>query len=66
MLGLLEEYKDELAMHRARVPITPQRKESSKSATDELIDPNHAPIFKLLLVSEPPTLSLLLVVILMS
>ena len=38
--GLLEEYKDELAMHRARVPITPQRKESSKSITDEPIDPS--------------------------
>ena len=38
--GLLEEYKDELAMHRARVPITPQRKEFSKSATDEPIDPS--------------------------
>ena len=27
-------------MHRARIPITPQRKESSRSATDEPIDPS--------------------------
>ena len=38
--GLLEEYKEELAKHRARVPITPQHKESSKSTTDEPIDPS--------------------------
>ena len=70
--GLSEEYRDEPVMHRARVPITPQRQESSKSTSDEPIDPseylssrerlsilpNHAPIFKLLLVLEPPTLSI--------
>ena len=38
--GLLEEYKDELANHRARFPITPQRKKSSKSTLDEPIDPS--------------------------
>ena len=38
--SLLEEYKDELADHRARNPITPQRKESSKSTADESMNPS--------------------------
>ena len=40
MQGLLEEYKDELANHRARFPITPQRKESSRSTLKEPMDPS--------------------------
>ena len=38
--SLLEEYKDELADHRARNPITPQRKESSRSTLNEPMDPS--------------------------
>ena len=68
--GLLEEYKDELANHRARVPITPQRIISMSLWTllhiyilKERL--STLPIIRLL-ISEPPTLSILLVVILMS
>ena len=38
--SVFEECKDELANHRARNPITPQRKESSKSTADESMNPS--------------------------
>ena len=38
--GLLEEYKDELVNNRARFPISPQHKESSRAILNEPIDPS--------------------------
>ena len=41
LLGFLKEYKDMLIDHRVRNPITPPRKESSKSTDDDHMDPSN-------------------------